>query len=234
VTDVTDYTFATAVVERSRSVPVVVDLWADWCGPCKTLGPILARVVEETAGGVELATVDIEANPQIKEAFRVQSIPAVYAFVDGKIVSQFTGALPEAQLRTFVQNLLGTVVDTASVVAAGDEESLREALAVDLSKVEIAVALGELLVTTNRAAEAVELLTPHEHQLAAKTVLARARLSLAGIRLDGDLDETLARLLEQALLDEAVRTQFLQILDALGPLDPRYVSFRRQLANRLY
>ena len=92
VIDVTDATFASAVIERSMSVPVVVDLWAEWCGPCKVLGPILEKVVNETSGAVELAKVDVDANPQVAEAFKVQSIPAVFAIHEGKIVDTFVGA----------------------------------------------------------------------------------------------------------------------------------------------
>src|SRR3954454_5158798 len=77
--DVTDQTFEQAVIERSKTVPVVVDLWAEWCGPCKTLGPIIEKVIEETVGAVELAKVDVDANPAVARAFQVQSIPAVYA-----------------------------------------------------------------------------------------------------------------------------------------------------------
>src|SRR4051794_31065985 len=106
--DVTDATFPAEVVERSRSVPVVVDLWAEWCGPCKTLGPILEKVIAETGGKVVLTKVDVDANPRTSEAFQVQSIPAVFALKDGAIVDTFVGALPEAQVREFVARLLPT------------------------------------------------------------------------------------------------------------------------------
>ena len=92
--DVTDATFAVDVIERSATVPVVVDLWAEWCGPCKTLGPIIEKVIQETNGAVELAKVDVDANPQVAQAFKVQSIPAVFAIHEGKIVDSFVGALP--------------------------------------------------------------------------------------------------------------------------------------------
>ena len=84
--DVTDATFQTAVIERSMTVPVVVDLWAEWCGPCKQLGPIIEKVIAATDGQVELAKVDVDANPNIAQAFRVQSIPAVFAIRDGRPV----------------------------------------------------------------------------------------------------------------------------------------------------
>jgi putative thioredoxin len=234
VTDVTDASFAVDVVERSKSVPVVIDLWAEWCGPCKTLGPIIEKVVAETNGAVELAKVDIDANPKVAAAFNVQSIPAVFAVVDGKVVDSFVGALPERQVRDFIEQLApgASVVD--QLVAAGDEPSLRSALEADATNLEAAVALGEILVASDRVDEAIGLLEPFASQLAAKTVLARARLAQTGVRLDGDLDLTLEHLLERSGADEGSRASLLEILDALGPEDPRYVSYRRRLASRLY
>ncbi len=106
MTDVTDADFETAVVERSRHVPVVIDLWAEWCGPCKQLGPILEKVVAATDGQVELVKVDVDGNPAVSQAFKVQSIPAVYAMKDGEIVDGFVGAQGEAAVTDFVQRLL--------------------------------------------------------------------------------------------------------------------------------
>ena len=128
--DVTDATFQTAVIERSMTVPVVVDLWAEWCGPCKQLGPIIEKVVAATDGQVELAKVDVDANPNIAQAFRVQSIPAVFAISEGRPVDQFIGALPEAEIAAFVAKLLPTKEQTEveRLVEAGDEASLRAAL----------------------------------------------------------------------------------------------------------
>src|SRR5664279_1773708 len=104
--DVTDATFEAEVVERSYQVPVVVDLWAPWCGPCVTLGPIIEKVVGETGGKVQLVKVDIDQNPAIANAFQVQSIPAVFALKDGKVVNQFIGAVPEANVAAFVNGLM--------------------------------------------------------------------------------------------------------------------------------
>jgi putative thioredoxin len=234
VKDVTDATFATDVMERSKSVPIVIDLWAEWCGPCRTLGPIIEKVVAETNGAVELVKVDVDANPQISQAFRVQSIPAVFAIHDGQIVDSFVGALPEAQVRDFVERLApgASVVD--QLVNAGDEASLREALALDPKNVDAAVALGDYLRQENRLDEAEALLEPFSTIVAAKTVLARIRLQRSGVSLDGDLDLTLDHLLEQSTTNDELKAQLLEVLDALGPDDPRYVSYRRQLASRLY
>ena len=231
--DVTDATFSELVVERSRHVPVVVDLWAEWCGPCKTLGPILEKVIGETNGAVELVKVDVDANPRVAQTFAVQSIPAVFALRDGQIVDSFVGALPEHSVREFVERLAPGASEVDQLAGQGDEASLRSAHDLDPLNVTVAVSLGELLVSANREAEAVELLTPLAHDLAAKTVLARARLQLSGVRLDGDLDLTLEHLLQRATGDESARSHLLEVLDALGPTDARYVSYRRRLATLL-
>lgn len=216
------------------TVPVIVDLWAEWCVPCRTLGPILEKVVDETGGTVELAKVDVDANPQISQAFQVQSIPAVFALRDGKIVDSFVGAQPETAVREFVERLApgASVVD--QLIDAGDEASLREALEHDATNEQAAVALGDLLRQSDRWDEAEAVLTPFAHVLAAKTVLARLHLQRSGVPLDGDLDLTLEHLLEQTSSDPSAKKSLLEILDALGPDDPRYVSYRRRLASRLY
>lgn len=232
--DVTDATFAIDVMERSKSVPVVIDLWAEWCGPCRTLGPIIEKVVAETNGAVELVKVDVDANPQISQAFRVQSIPAVFAIHDGQIVDTFVGALPEAQVREFVERLAPGASAVDRLVSAGDEASLREALTLDPKSVDAAVALGDYLRQENRLDEAEAVLEPFSTIVAAKTVLARIRLQRSGVSLDGDLDLTLDHLLEQSATNDELKAQLLEVLDALGPDDPRYVSYRRRLASRLY
>jgi putative thioredoxin len=232
--DVTDATFAADVIERSKTVPVVVDLWATWCGPCRTLSPIIEKVIDETGGAVELAKVDVDANPDISRAFQVQSIPAVFAIKDGAIVDSFVGALPESAVREFVERLAPGASIVDKLVDAGDEASLRAALELDPSNVDAIVALGDYLRREDRFDEAEALLSPIANVLAAKTVLARLRLQRSGVSLDGDLDLTLDHLLEQSVSNEASKDQFLEVLDALGPEDPRYVSYRRRLASRLY
>src|SRR5487761_2458724 len=104
-TDVTDLTFEHDVLERSTERPVIVDLWAPWCGPCRTLGPTIEKVVEESNGAVELVKVNVDENPQVSAAVKVQSIPAVHAMSGGKVIDGFVGALPEDQVRAFLDRL---------------------------------------------------------------------------------------------------------------------------------
>lgn len=125
--DVTDVTFQSEVIDRSMQTPVIVDLWAEWCGPCRTIGPILERVIDATGGRVVLAKVNVDENPGVSQAFQVQSIPAVYALKDGQVVDGFVGAYPEHVIEQFVQSLVPSEEDqqVAQLIAAGDETSLR-------------------------------------------------------------------------------------------------------------
>jgi putative thioredoxin len=130
VFDVTEETFATDVVERSRSVPVIVDLWAEWCGPCKQLSPVLERLAGEAAGRWVLAKVDVDANPQLSAALRVQSIPMVVAVIGGQMVDGFLGALPEAQVREWLGQVLAAAEQLGvpgSAAADGEAQDGQEA-----------------------------------------------------------------------------------------------------------
>src|SRR5918997_5373781 len=145
--DVTDATFEADVLQRSHEVPVLVDLWAPWCGPCRTLGPVLEEVVAATGGQVELAKVNVDENPQVSAAFRVQGIPAVYALKDGKVVDGFVGAQPKPTVEKLVESLLPTEeeAEVDRLVGAGDEASLRRALDLDPDHAGAVGALAELL-----------------------------------------------------------------------------------------
>src|SRR3954454_2757380 len=157
--DVTDATFQADVVDRSMQSVVIVDLWAPWCGPCRTLSPIIEKVVDDTNGKAVLVKVNIDENPAISQAFRVQSIPAVYALRDGQIVDGFMGALPEIEVRQFVERLLPTAEDdmVARMIAMGDEGSLRAVLEIDPANEDAIVGLAELLIARGENEEALGL-----------------------------------------------------------------------------
>ena len=231
--DVTDATFTTDVVERSRTVPVVVDLWAEWCGPCRTLGPILEKVVADAGGQVELAKVDIDANPSVASMFQVQSIPAVYAMKDGKVVDGFLGAQPEWQVAEFVQRLYPSAEDREvdRLVAAGDEASLRAALELEPSEETVIVALAELLVSDGRADEGLALLERIPESPATRRVAALARTG--GLADAGDLDARLDSLLSQVKDDDDARQQFVDLLELIEDPDAAG-AWRRKLAARLF
>jgi putative thioredoxin len=109
--------FVEDVLEASANVPVIVDFWAPWCGPCKTLGPMLERLVKEAKGAVRLVKIDVDKNQELAAQMRVQSIPAVYGFVGGRPVDGFAGALPESQLKAFIQRLTGGAAGQGPTVA---------------------------------------------------------------------------------------------------------------------
>ncbi len=232
--DVTDATFQTDVVERSHTVPVVVDLWAEWCGPCRTLGPILEQVIAGTEGKVELAKVDIDANPGVANAFQVQSIPAVYAMKDGKVVDGFLGAQPEWQVAEFVQRLYPSAVDNEvdRLLEQGDEASLRTALELEPSEEKVIVALAELLVTDGRAEEGLALLERIPESPATRRVAALARTG--GAPADGeDLAARLEGLLDRVKADDDARQEFVDVLELLDDED-EVAAWRRKLSARLF
>jgi putative thioredoxin len=231
--DVTDATFETEVMQRSLTTPVVVDLWAPWCNPCRTLGPILDKVVDETNGQVVLVKIDIDQNPAIAQAFRVQSIPMVVAMVGGQPVDAFMGAQGEHEVRQFVQRLVPTETESAidQLLRAGDESSLRSALELDPANEDVIVALAELLVERGANDEALALLARIPESDRTRVVAASARVDFAP---DDDHDATLTELLERVKTDDEARQQFVDILELMGPHDPRTAAYRKLLTARLF
>jgi putative thioredoxin len=232
--DVTDASFERDVLQRSVQVPVVVDLWAEWCGPCKTLGPVLERVVAETKGAVELAKVDVDANPGVAAAFQVQSIPAVYALRDQQVVDSFIGAVPEATVREFVARLAPPPSEADRLAARGDEASLRQALELEPAHPAAVVALAELLVGRGEKAEALELLSRVPETGEARRVAALARVGNGPADGDEDVEARLSGLLERVRDDDAARQEFVDLLEVLGPNDPRTPQYRKALTSRLF
>jgi len=235
VIDVTDATFEVEVIARSDKVPVVVDLWAPWCGPCRTLGPILEKVVSGTEGAVELVKVNVDENPRIATTFGVQSIPAVFALRNRQVVDGFVGAIPEAQVSAFVGRIAPAPSEADLLVEAGDEASLRKAIEVQPDHPGAITALGRLLVGRGEAEEALQLLaripeTPEVRQLAAE-----ARLVSSSVQVPPDgVESLLEDLLDNVKSDETARQEFLDLLETLGPDDPRAARYRRELAARLF
>jgi putative thioredoxin len=231
--DVTDATFETEVMQRSNDVPVVVDLWAPWCGPCRTLGPIIEKVIDETDGKVALVKVNVDENPQISQAFGVQSIPLVVAVKDGQPVDGFLGAHPEDTVRQFVERLLPSAEEEAlaKLVAAGDEDSLRQALDLAPGDEDAVIGLAQLLAERGDSEEALSLLARIPETERVRHVAALARL---GDEPTDDYDAKLTELLERVREDEDARQEFVDILELLGPNDPRTASYRRQLTSRLF
>ena len=236
--DVTDATFQADVIDKSSTVPVVVDLWAPWCGPCRTLGPILEKVVDATEGAVVLTKVNVDENPQISGMFRVQSIPAVYAMRNGQVVDGFLGAVPERDVERFVESLLPTEAQTtlASLIAAGDELSLRKAIELDPGNEDAVVALATLLVEGQRFDEALALLERIPESERTRPIAAAARLGQpqTGEPPSDDYDATLTELLPRVKDDDEARQQYVDILELMGTDDPRTAEYRKLLSRQLF
>ena len=258
--DVTDATFEQVVVEGSKERPVVVDLWAAWCGPCRTLGPTLEKVAAERDGAFTLAKIDVDANGvgnALLQAVGSQSIPTVIAFRDGQPVSMFIGAYPEQEVNRFVDSILPSeaVVEAAEAEAAaqagdldGAEAGFREALAEDEGNREAGLGLARLLVGRHAYDEARPLVArhlpdPEAERLHAQIevadwasepgdgIVAEAKRAAAA----GDAAAALEALTGALATDrDDARHAIVTLFAALGDDDPLVPEFRRRLAAALY
>src|SRR5262249_25166923 len=178
VFDVDEAQFEKRVIERSREVPVVVDFWAEWCGPCRTLSPALEKAAAKREGKVELAKVDTDRNPNLAMTFQTASIPAVKAFRNGQIVAEFTGAIPPARVEEFFDGLVPSEAD--ELASSDDEASWRKALQLDPRNSQAAQKLGRALLARGENDEALSLLEPLEGDFVAEGLVARAKLTADG------------------------------------------------------
>ena len=264
VVDVTEATFQSEVLDRSFQVPVVLDLWAEWCQPCKQLSPVLERLATEGAGSWVLAKIDVDANPALAQGLRVQGIPAVKAVWQGQLVAEFTGAIPEEQAREFVTELVAATSGGAVPGAAdGEGDAAEEPEDARLDAAEAALDAGDLAAAeaayrsiletepdhpvAGLALRQVQLFRRAEEagpdalaaaQAAPDDVAAQARAAdfLLGT---GDVDGAFALLLDVVRRTagedrDAARTHLVELFGIVGDEDPRVGPARRALMTALF
>jgi putative thioredoxin len=242
--DTSEQTFEQDVIDRSRELPVVVDFWAAWCAPCRQLTPVLEKLVTEREGKVALAKLDTDANQRIAAAFGIQGIPAVKAFKDGRIASEFVGAQPPPVVERFLDELLPSEAD--ALVASGDEAALRKALELEPGRADAAVALARILHERGESEDALEVLGNVAGSFAADGLAARIRLEQDPIlreafaKLDaGETEQGLDALIAAIASNgderrEDLRRAVVGVLDTLGVDHPLARESRRKLASALY
>ncbi len=243
--DVGESNFQAAVIDRSHLHPVVVDFWADWCAPCRQLGPVLEREVSKRSDKLELVKLDVDANPAISRAYGIQGIPAVKAFHKGRVVAEFVGAQPAAAVERFLDSLLPSKAEQLAL--NGDEPSLRAALKLDSGLAGAAMPLARILLGRGQRSEALEILGNVHGSFVAEGMAARIRLELAATpdlsmafaALDaGDNERALEELIEaipsaRGSRDE-IRRVVVGVLDELGLDHPLATRSRTKLASALY
>lgn len=263
VIEVTDGNFQSAVLEESRRRPVVVDFWAAWCQPCRMIGPVLERLAEEYKGQFQLAKLDIDANPQAATAFRIQSIPAVMAFRDGRPVNEFIGAIPEQSIRQFIQSVLPSEADQLAAQAEQAERVGRteeadrlyaQALELDPNHRMAALGLGRLAAARGDSKRARQFLSPlrpdpeAERLLAAVDVSEWAAPSANGEGPVADAERAAAEGRFQEALEvflaavrnggdqdrDRAREAMLKVFSVLGDDHPLTEEYRRRLASALF
>ena len=243
--DVTENNFEAAVLDRSHSLPVVVDFWAEWCAPCRQLGPVLEREASKRSGKLELVKLDVDANPTVSRSYGIQGIPAVKAFRNGRVVAEFVGAQPSAAVERFLDSLLPSEAEL--LAQKGDEDSLRAAVEIEPGHADAAVQLARILHRRGQDQEALEILGNVRGSFAADGLSARIRLERSGVpdlsrafaALDaGDDEQALDMLIEAISLARGSRDDMRRvvvgILDELGLDHPLATTSRTRLASALY
>ncbi len=242
--------FAEEVVARSAEAPVVVDFWAAWCAPCRQLGPVLEQEVERLEGQVLLRTLDVDASPEVAQQFGIRGIPAVKAFRDGQVISEFVGAQPASQVRGFLERLLPSKAD--QLAEQGDESSLRAALEADPSHVGARRRLARILLREGRWSDAAQVAAQAPQDRICDGLGAWAELALSS---KDQPSASAASVLEALALDQLVeamvqgiagvkvsagdqrqqlRRVVLYCFEELGPEHPDVAVGRAQLASALY
>jgi putative thioredoxin len=249
IKNTTTQDFMRDVVEASAARPVLVDFWAPWCGPCKQLTPVLEKVVRAAKGAIALVKLNIDEHPEIPGQMGVQSIPAVFAFKDGRPVDGFMGALPESQLNAFIARLIGESVDDAAEIEAAEAalaaddvntaaQAFGEILQNDAENMQALGGLAKCYIKTgdlDRAEQTLALAPPAKAE-SAPVASARAALELARKAGDaGDVESLRAKVAEnRAWNDDAARKQLVQFFDAWGPADPVTAAGRQKLSSLLF
>ena len=243
VIDVSEADFEREVIERSNELPVVVDFWAEWCGPCRTLGPLLEQAAGEREGKVVLAKLDTDANPNLAQAFQIRGIPAVKALSNERVVDEFVGVQGREAVERFFDALLPSEADV--LVEGGEEDDLRRALELEPSRADAALSLARMLIARGEDDEALEILAPVTGSFQADGLAARLRLQKedqlaeAFAALDrGELEQALEQLLDALPTADGHRDDIRRVivgeLDALGPEHPLARQTRSRLASALY
>ena len=243
--DVTESNFEAAVLDRSGSLPVVVDFWAEWCAPCRQLGPILEREASKRSGRLELVKLDVDANPTLSRSYGIQGIPAVKAFHKGRVVAEFVGAQPAAAVERFLDSLLPSEAEL--LAQKGDEESLRTALHLEPGHADAAIRLARIVHGRGQKEEALEILGNVRGSFAADGLAARIRLErTAGLDLrrafaaldagdnEGALEVLIETITPASSSRDEIRRVVVGVLDELGTEDPLATRSRTRLASALY